>query len=76
MGTYGILRINYGILPAATLAPAWAGHSLSFWLLAYAPAYGLLCAPTGAIGLLASILGTASGRERLGTAATRQEVRL
>jgi NADH-quinone oxidoreductase subunit M len=34
MGTYGILRINYGILPAATLAPAWGGHSLAFWLLA------------------------------------------
>src|SRR3989441_1131649 len=31
MGTYGILRINYGILPAATLAPFWGGHSLSFW---------------------------------------------
>jgi NADH-quinone oxidoreductase subunit M len=25
MGTYGILRINYGILPAATLAPLWEG---------------------------------------------------
>ncbi|TMB50497.1 MAG: NADH-quinone oxidoreductase subunit M, partial [Deltaproteobacteria bacterium] len=34
MGTYGILRVNYGILPAATLAPAWHGHSLAFWLLA------------------------------------------
>src|SRR5437867_8832463 len=34
MGTYGILRINYGILPAATLAPAWHGRSLAFWLLA------------------------------------------
>src|SRR5437867_3898043 len=34
MGTYGILRINYGILPAATLATAWGGHSLAFWLLA------------------------------------------
>jgi len=34
MGTYGILRINYGILPAATLAPAWGGRSLAFWLLA------------------------------------------
>src|SRR5438552_1716104 len=33
-GTYGILRINYGILPAATLAPAWHGRSLAFWLLA------------------------------------------
>src|SRR5438093_8083005 len=34
MGTYGILRVNYGILPAATLAPAWHGRSLAFWLLA------------------------------------------
>src|SRR5437867_7927505 len=34
MGTYGILRINYGILPAATLATAWGGHSLAFWCLA------------------------------------------
>jgi len=34
MGTYGILRVNYGILPAATLAPAWHGQSLAFWLLA------------------------------------------
>jgi len=34
MGTYGILRINYGILPAATLAPFWHGQSLAFWLLA------------------------------------------
>src|SRR6059058_105713 len=34
MGTYGILRINYGILPAATLAPLWGGHSVAFWLLA------------------------------------------
>src|SRR3989454_104010 len=34
MGTYGILRINYGILPAATLAPFWGGHSVAFWLLA------------------------------------------
>src|SRR6266436_6193767 len=25
---------TYGILPAATLAPAWHGHSLAFWLLA------------------------------------------
>src|SRR5579885_1896821 len=33
MGTYGILRINYGILPAATLAPLWGGHSVAFWLL-------------------------------------------
>src|SRR2546428_916932 len=32
MGTYGILRINYGILPAATLAPVWGGHSVAFWL--------------------------------------------
>src|SRR5947208_2598323 len=38
MGTYGILRINYGILPAATLAPAsefvsWMGsYSIAFWV--------------------------------------------
>jgi NADH-quinone oxidoreductase subunit M len=47
MGTYGILRINYGILPAATLAP-WAGHSLAFWLLAalgtWNIIYGAVCA--------------------------------
>jgi NADH-quinone oxidoreductase subunit M len=48
MGTYGILRINYGILPAATLAPAWGGQSLAFWLLAALGTvniiYGALCA--------------------------------
>src|SRR6201982_799076 len=54
MGTYGILRINYGILPAATLAPAselfsWMGsHSIAFWLLAALGTlnivYGALCA--------------------------------
>jgi NADH-quinone oxidoreductase subunit M len=48
MGTYGILRINYGILPAATLAPAWHGQSLSFWLLAALGTlnivYGAVCA--------------------------------
>jgi NADH-quinone oxidoreductase subunit M len=48
MGTYGILRINYGILPAATLAPAWAGQSLAFWVLAALGAfnivYGAVCA--------------------------------
>src|SRR3989442_401401 len=48
MGTYGILRVNYGILPAATLAPAWHGHSLAFWLLAALRTvnivYGALCA--------------------------------
>jgi NADH-quinone oxidoreductase subunit M len=48
MGTYGILRINYGILPAATLAPAWSGHSLAFWVLAALGAlnivYGAVCA--------------------------------
>ncbi len=48
MGTYGILRINYGILPAATLAPAWGGHSLAFWLLAALGTlnivYGAMCA--------------------------------
>jgi NADH-quinone oxidoreductase subunit M len=48
MGTYGILRINYGILPAATLAPAWGGQSLAFWLLAalgtFNIVYGAVCA--------------------------------
>ncbi len=48
MGTYGILRINYGILPAATLAPAWHGHSVAFWLLAALGTlnivYGAICA--------------------------------
>src|ERR1043166_4760849 len=48
MGTYGILRVNYGILPAATLAPAWHGHSLAFWLLAalgtFNIVYGAVCA--------------------------------
>jgi NADH-quinone oxidoreductase subunit M len=54
MGTYGILRINYGILPAATLAPAselvsWMGsHSIAFWVLAalgtFNIVYGALCA--------------------------------
>src|SRR5882724_4561113 len=48
MGTYGILRINYGILPAATLAPAWHGKSLAFWLLAalgtFNIVYGAVCA--------------------------------
>jgi NADH-quinone oxidoreductase subunit M len=54
MGTYGILRINYGILPAATLAPAselfaWMGsHSIAFWVLAALGTlnivYGALCA--------------------------------
>jgi NADH-quinone oxidoreductase subunit M len=48
MGTYGILRVNYGILPAATLAPAWGGHSLAFWLLAALGTlnivYGAMCA--------------------------------
>jgi NADH-quinone oxidoreductase subunit M len=48
MGTYGILRINYGILPAATLAPAWGGHSVAFWLLAALGTlnivYGAVCA--------------------------------
>jgi len=48
MGTYGILRINYGILPAATLAPAWHGHSVAFWLLAALGTlnivYGAMCA--------------------------------
>ena len=41
MGTYGILRINYGILPAATA-------DLAFWLLAalgtFNIVYGALCA--------------------------------
>jgi NADH-quinone oxidoreductase subunit M len=48
MGTYGILRINYGILPAATLAEFWGGHSLAFWLLAalgtWNIIYGAICA--------------------------------
>jgi len=48
MGTYGILRINYGILPAATLAPFWGGHSVAFWLLAalgtWNIVYGAMCA--------------------------------
>jgi NADH-quinone oxidoreductase subunit M len=48
MGTYGLLRINYGILPAATLAPAWGGQSLAFWLLAALGTvniiYGAMCA--------------------------------
>jgi NADH-quinone oxidoreductase subunit M len=48
MGTYGILRINYGILPAATLAPAWGGKSLAFWCLAalgtWNIVYGAWCA--------------------------------
>jgi NADH-quinone oxidoreductase subunit M len=47
MGTYGILRVNFGILPAATLAP-WGGHSLAFWLLAalgtWNIVYGAMCA--------------------------------
>ena len=48
MGTYGILRVNFGILPAATLAPAWGGQSLAFWLLAalgtWNIIYGAMCA--------------------------------
>src|SRR5262249_9892732 len=48
MGTYGILRINFGILPAATLAPWLGGHSVAFWLLARIGTlnivYGALCA--------------------------------
>jgi NADH-quinone oxidoreductase subunit M len=48
MGTYGILRINYGILPAATLAPFWGGYSVAFWLLAALGTvniiYGAVCA--------------------------------
>ena len=50
MGTYGILRINYGILPAATLAPVeWLGGlSLAVVLLAalgtWNIVYGALCA--------------------------------
>jgi len=50
MGTYGILRINYGILPAATLAPVeWLGGlSLATVLLAalgtWNIIYGALCA--------------------------------
>jgi NADH-quinone oxidoreductase subunit M len=50
MGTYGILRINYGILPAATLAPVeWlGGFTLAGLLLAvlgtWNIVYGALCA--------------------------------
>jgi NADH-quinone oxidoreductase subunit M len=50
MGTYGILRINYGILPAATLAPVeWLGGlTLATVLLAalgtWNIVYGALCA--------------------------------
>src|SRR6185295_11568537 len=48
MGTYGILRINFGILPAATLAPFWQGQSVAFWLLAalgtFNIVYGAVCA--------------------------------
>jgi NADH-quinone oxidoreductase subunit M len=48
MGTYGILRINYGILPEATLAPFWGGQSVAFWLLAALGTlnivYGAMCA--------------------------------
>jgi len=47
MGTYGILRINYGILPAATLAP-FGGASVAFWFLAalgtWNIIYGAFCA--------------------------------
>ena len=47
MGTYGILRINYGILPEATLAP-FAGYTVAFWALAALGTlniiYGALCA--------------------------------
>jgi NADH-quinone oxidoreductase subunit M len=48
MGTYGILRVNYGILPAATLAEFWQGQSVAFWLLAalgtWNIIYGAVCA--------------------------------
>jgi NADH-quinone oxidoreductase subunit M len=48
MGTYGLLRINYGILPGATLAPLWGGQSVAFWLLAALGTvnivYGAVCA--------------------------------
>src|SRR5438034_4201520 len=50
MGTYGILRVNYGILPAATLAPLWHGHSVAFWLLA---AFGTLNIVYGAVCAMA-----------------------
>ncbi|MCW5893430.1 MAG: NADH-quinone oxidoreductase subunit M [bacterium] len=47
MGTYGLLRINFGILPEATWAP-FAGATLSFWLLgalgALGIVYGAVCA--------------------------------
>jgi NADH-quinone oxidoreductase subunit M len=49
MGTYGILRINYGVLPAATLAPLWEnGPTVAFVLLAalgtWNIIYGAFCA--------------------------------
>src|SRR5689334_17062707 len=48
MGTYGILRINYGILPAATLAPLTEGYSVAFVVLAalgtWNIVYGAICA--------------------------------
>ena len=47
MGTYGILRICFGILPAATLAPL-GGHTVAFWVLAVMGVvnivWGALCA--------------------------------
>ncbi len=47
MGTYAILRLNYGILPEATLAPLW-GYPVAFWVLGalgtFNIVYGALCA--------------------------------
>jgi NADH-quinone oxidoreductase subunit M len=47
MGTYGILRICWGILPAATLAP-FAGQTVAFWVLGVMGVvnivWGALCA--------------------------------
>jgi NADH-quinone oxidoreductase subunit M len=48
MGTYGILRINFGILPEATLAPLWGEYSAATLLLAalgtWNIVYGAVCA--------------------------------
>jgi NADH-quinone oxidoreductase subunit M len=47
MGTYGFLRINFGILPEAAWTP-FAGEALSFWLLGalgtFNVVYGAVCA--------------------------------
>jgi NADH-quinone oxidoreductase subunit M len=51
MGTYGILRINYGILPAATLAPVeWLGGlSLATVLLAFIGTVNIIYGALGAM---------------------------